>query len=70
VTNDSDRLATRVIDVLRAADEPLSVGRIQRRLARDGFDAATGAIREICRRLADDGEVESTGTPPAYHVTD
>ena len=70
MTDERDHLASRVLDVLRRAEEPLSVGRIQRRLARDGFDAATGAIREVCRRLDDDGEVAATGSPPAYRVAD
>lgn len=66
----SERLANRVLDVLRAADEPLSVGRIQRRLARDGFDATTGAVRDTCRRLIDAGEVEAVDDPPAYRLAE
>lgn len=70
MTDASDRLASRVVDVLQTAEEPLSVGRIQRRLAADGFDATTGAIRDACRRLAADGEIESIGSPPAYRIVE
>ena len=70
MTDGSDRLASRVLDVLRTAEKPLSVGRMQRRLAGDGFDATTGAIRDACRRLADDGETEATGSPPAYRIAE
>jgi repressor of nif and glnA expression len=68
MTDEFDRLATRVLEVLGAAEEPLSAGRIQRRLARDGSDATTGAVRDACRRLVDAGEVEAVGDPPAYRT--
>jgi repressor of nif and glnA expression len=70
MTDASDRLTSRVVDVLQTAEEPLSVGRIQRRLAGDGFGAATGAIRDACRQLAADGEIESTGSPPTYRIVE
>lgn len=65
----SDALPDRVLAVLRDADEPLSAGQIQRRLASDGFDATTGAIRGACNQLADDGAIIDEGSPPEYRAT-
>jgi repressor of nif and glnA expression len=70
MTDISDRLTARVLDVLRTAEEPRSVDRIQRRLAGDGFDAATGAIRDVCRRLDDNGAIKARGSPPAYRIAE
>jgi repressor of nif and glnA expression len=70
MTDVSERLTAEILNVLRAADEPLSAGRIQRRMASDGYDATTGAVRDACRRLADEGVVASTDDPPAYRLVD
>lgn len=64
-----DTLPDRVLAVLRDADEPLSAGQIQRRLASNGFDATTSAIRGACKQLVDDGAVIDEGTPPEYRAT-
>lgn len=66
----SDQETTeRVLDVLRDADEPLSVSAIQRRLATRSRDVTTGVIREICREQVEVGAVEATDdTPPAYRL--
>lgn len=64
----SDALPERVLDVLQDADKPLSAGQIQRRLAGNGFDATTGAIRDACHHLVDDGTVSKEGTPPEYQA--
>jgi len=60
-------LPDRIVAVLAEADVdgPASTGRIQRLLARDGIDVATGVIRETCADLAAEGRlVEAPG--PKY----
>jgi len=52
-----DDLPDRIVRVLDDTDEPVSVGRIQRLLARDGIDVAERAIRDTCDALADDGRL-------------
>jgi Fe2+ or Zn2+ uptake regulation protein len=54
----------RVLAVLERADEPLSLGRIQRRAASEGRDIARSVVREVCERLVEAGEVERVGDPP------
>jgi hypothetical protein len=54
----------RVLSVLEAAEEPLSTGVIQRRVAAEGLDVATGAIRDACGHLVEAGEVEPVGEAP------
>jgi repressor of nif and glnA expression len=58
-----DRIVEHVLSVLGDADEPLSVGRLQRRIAGEGFDVATGALREVCDELEADGDIENVGDP-------
>lgn len=70
MTDDRDPLESRVLDVLAAAEEPLSAGTIQRRLARDGFDATTGAVRDACQQLSEKGPVEVTDDPRGYRIAD
>lgn len=64
-------LPDRIVDVLEAADVEgtVSVGRIQRLLARDGIDVATSVIRGTCTDLAEEGRlVEDLG--PKYGLPD
>lgn len=62
-----DKTAEYVLDVLESADDPLSVGQIQQRIADEGFDATTSAITDACETLREDGKVKSTGDPPNYY---
>ncbi|MFT4949058.1 MAG: hypothetical protein ACI9CA_001190 [Natronomonas sp.] len=62
-----DDLPDRIVSVLKAADTdgPVSAGRLQRLLARDGIDVASSVIRETCSALAEEGQlVEEPG--PRY----
>lgn len=43
---------------LESADEPLSPGRLQQRIAKNGLDATTGAIRSACESLLEASEIE------------
>jgi repressor of nif and glnA expression len=61
---DTPDVAGRVLSVLEAAEEPLSTGSIQRRVAAEGLDVATGAIRDACDDLVEAGEVEPVGEAP------
>lgn len=70
MSDPTTELRSRVLEVLEAADDPLPVGRIQRRVATGGFDATTGAVREVCTDLVDEGRVEFAGTPPAYQLVE
>jgi predicted Zn-ribbon and HTH transcriptional regulator len=57
----------RVLEVMRDADEPLTAGAIQRRLATRSRDVMTGVVRDACEELIEEGRVESTDeSPPAY----
>jgi len=64
MSDDYGMVAKRVLGVLESADEPLSTGRIQRRIATDGLDVATSAIREACEELDAAGEIETVGESP------
>jgi hypothetical protein len=62
-----DDLPDRIVRVLRDADTdgPVSTGRVQRLLARDGIDVAASVVRETCSALAAEGRlVEEPG--PRY----
>jgi repressor of nif and glnA expression len=56
-----DRIVEYVLSVLEAAEEPLSVGRLQRRIAGEGFDVTTGALREVCDELESAARIEDVG---------
>ena len=59
----------RIVEVLEAADEPLTAGRIQRRMATESRDVTTGVIREVCGELLEADRVEETDDrPPAYRL--
>ena len=59
----------RIVEVLEAADEPLTAGRIQRRMATESRDVTTGVVREVCGELVEIGRAEKTdGLPPAYSL--
>lgn len=61
----------RIVAVLEAADEPLTAGQIQRRLATTSRDATTGVVREACSNLVQAGRVEQTDeVPSAYRLLD
>lgn len=64
-----DDLPDRIVRVLDGADGTVSVGHIQRRLARDGIDVATSAIRETCDDLAEEGRL-AKDLGPKYGVDD
>jgi len=51
----------RVLAVLERAEEPLSTGTIQQRVASEGLDVATSAIRDACGELIEEGRVEAVG---------
>jgi len=60
-------LPDRIVSVLREADVdgPVSTGRLQRLLARDGIDVAASVVRDTCAELAEEGRlVEEPG--PRY----
>jgi len=54
----------RVRAALEDAEEPLSTGAIQRRVAREGLDVATSAIRAACEELLEAGEIAAVGEEP------
>ena len=54
----------RVRAVLENAEEPLSTGTIQCRVAREGLDVATSAIRAACEELLEAGEIAAVGEEP------
>ena len=56
-----DKIVEHVLSVLEAAEEPLSVGGLQRRIAGEGFDVTTGALREVCGELESAGRIEDVG---------
>jgi hypothetical protein len=59
----------RIADVLEDAEEPLTAGRIQRRLATESRDVTTGVIREACGELVEAGRADRTDElPPAYRL--
>lgn len=59
----------RVLEVLAEAEEPLSAGAIQRRLATRSRDVTTGVIRDVCKELVAEGRVEATDDlPPEYYL--
>jgi repressor of nif and glnA expression len=72
MSDDHGKVANRVLGVLADADEPLSTGRIQRRIANDGLDIATSAIRDACEELDAAGEIETVGESPRqkYRLAD
>ena len=53
----------RVRAALEDAEEPLSTGAIQRRVAREGLDVATSAIRAACEELLEAGEIAAVVAP-------
>lgn len=66
-----DDLPDRIVSVLKAAevDGPVSAGRVQRLLARDGIDVAASVVRETCSSLATEGRlVEEPG--PRYALAE
>ena len=64
-----EETTARIVDVLEDADEPLTAGRIQRRLATASRDVTTGVIRGRCGELVEAGRVEKTDElPPAYRL--
>lgn len=66
-TDAPEDLPDRIVSVLRDADTdgPVSAGRVQRLLARDGIDVAASVVRETCSELAAEGRlVEEPG--PRY----
>jgi repressor of nif and glnA expression len=61
----------RIVEVLEAADEPLTAGRIQRQLATESRDVTTGVIRDACKGLEEAGRAEKTDElPPAYRLAE
>ena len=50
---------TYVREALDAADEALSPGQLQQRIAANGLDATTGAIRNACESLLEADEIQS-----------
>ena len=66
-----EETTARIVEVLEAADEPLTAGRIQRRLATESRDVTTGVIRDACKELAEAGRAEKTDElPPAYRLAE
>ena len=66
-----EETTARIVEVLKAAGEPLTAGRIQRRLATESRDATTGVIRDACKELVEAGRAEKTDElPPAYRLTE
>jgi hypothetical protein len=61
MTGTDDLVARYVLEALEAAEEPLSPGRLQQRIAANGLDATTGAIRDACESLREAGEIETVG---------
>lgn len=53
--------------MLADAEEPLSAGAIQRRLARRSRDVTTGVIREVCGELVEEGRGEATDDLPTEY---
>lgn len=49
---------TYVGEALDAADEPLSPGQLQQRIAANGLDATTGAIQRACESLLDANKIQ------------
>ena len=59
----------RIAEVLDEADEPLTAGEVQRRIATQSRDVTAGVIRDACGELVDAGRAEATdGLPPAYRL--
>lgn len=56
-----DKIVEHVLSVLDAADEPVGLGGLQRRIAGEGFDVTTGALREVCDELEAEGRIENVG---------
>ena len=66
-----EETTARIVEVLEAADEPLTAGRIQRRMATVSRDVTTGVIRDACKRLEEAGRAEKTDElPPAYRLAE
>ena len=66
-----EETTARIVEVLEAADRPLTAGRIQRRMATESRDVTTGVIREVCKRLEEAGRAEKTDElPPAYRLAE
>ena len=66
-----EETTARIVEVLEAADHPLTAGRIQRRLATESRDATTGVIRDACKELVEAGRAEKTDElPPAYRLAE
>lgn len=64
-----EETTARIVEVLEAADRPLTAGHIQRRLATESRDVTTGVIRDVCKELEEAGRVEATDElPPAYRL--
>ena len=66
-----EETTARIVEVLEAADEQLTAGRIQRRMATESRDATTGVIRDACGELVDADRAEATDElPPAYRLAE
>ena len=66
-----EETTARIVEVLEAADHPLTAGRIQRRLATESRDVTTGVIRDACKGLVEAGRAEKTDDlPPAYRLAE
>ena len=66
-----EETTARIVEVLEAADRPLTAGRIQRRLATESRDVTTGVIRDACKGLEEAGRAEKTDElPPAYRLAE
>ena len=65
-------LPDRIVRVLREADAdgPVSTGRVQRLLARDGIDVAASVVRETCSELAEEGRLLEEPGPRYVLVVD
>lgn len=72
MSDERSDVAERVRGTLADAEEPLTTGRIQRRIAGGGLDVATGAVRAACEELVEAGIAEPVGEPPRveYRLVD
>ena len=66
-----EETTARIVEVLEAADEPLTAGRIQRRMATESRDVTTGVIRDVCKELEEAGRAERADElSPAYRLAE
>ncbi len=66
-----DDTTERIVAVLDEADEPLTAGDVQRRIATESRDVTTGVIRDACGELVEAGRAEETDDlPPAYRLVE